>query len=145
MPKNKKLDELTEDLKRIQADFVNYKNRTESDRQRSFNSGQEQMVLQLLPILDDLSLALNSAPKELANHDYVKGIQAVAKRLQATLTQLGVEEINALDQEFDAESMDAVEVSGDGDKEIVSEVVKPGYTMNDQILRHAMVKVRKEK
>ncbi len=140
------MGELTADLQRVQADFANFKRRSEEDRVRALGLGKEAVLTQLLPVVDNLQRALGNVPKELAGSDYIKGIEAVSKSLVSSLEKQGLEQIEALGREFDANLMEAVVMEdGDGDKEIVSEVLQPGYKLGEQVLRYATVKVKKGK
>jgi molecular chaperone GrpE len=143
-PKTDKVAELTEDLKRIQADFVNYKRRAEEDQIRSANSGKYVVVQQLLPVLDNVLRAINHAPEDLKDNEYVKGVQSIAKQIESALANVGVSKIEALNADFDPQLMEAVSMEdGEGEKEVVIEVMQEGYVMGDQVIRHAMVKVGK--
>ncbi len=136
--------ELTQDLQRIQADFTNYKRRTEEDALRSVQIGKESVLRELLPTFDNITRALSNVPEELAENEYVKGVQSIAKQLDGVLAGIGLVPIDALGNEFDAELMEAVAMEdGEGDKEIVDEVLQPGYMFGDQVVRHAIVKVKK--
>jgi molecular chaperone GrpE len=144
VPKTDKVAELTEDLKRIQADFVNYKRRAEEDQIRSANSGKYVVVQQLLPVLDNVLRAINHAPEDLKDNEYVKGVQSIAKQIESALANVGVGKIDALNADFDPQLMEAVSMEdGEGEKEVVIEVMQEGYVMGDQVIRHAMVKVGK--
>jgi len=141
-PKVDKTAELTADLQRIQADFVNFKRRAEEDQLRAATSGKQVVVQQLLPVIDNVERALNNVPKDLAENEYVKGIQVVAKQLSSALENIGVTKLKVVGEVFDPELMDAVSMEdGEGDKEVVIEELQPGYVMGAEVIRHAMVKV----
>lgn len=140
--KSDKVAELTQDLQRIQADFVNFKRRSEDDRIRATITGKQIMVQQLLPVIDNIERALANVPKDLVGNEYVKGIEAVAKQITTALANVGVAKIHTKDAEFNPEFMEAVSMEeGDGDKEVVIEELQPGYIMGDEVIRHAIVKV----
>ena len=102
------------------------------------------MIRELLPTFDNITRALSNVPEELAENDYVKGVQSISKQIDSVLAGIGLVPIDALGQEFDAELMEAVAMEdGDGDKDIVDEVLQPGYMFGDQVVRHAIVKVKK--
>jgi molecular chaperone GrpE len=147
--KNKKdleqeIGELTADLQRIQADFVNYKRRSEEDVSRARMSGKSSMVMALLPVIDNLERALSHQPKELAKNEWAKGVKKTSEQLMKELSNLGVYKIDTKDQEFNPDFMDAVSVEGEGDKEIVAEELQAGYIMNEEVIRPAMVKVERK-
>ena len=137
--------ELTADMQRIQADFVNFKRRAEEDQQRAVAVGRESTIKALLPTIDNIERALAHVPDDLKDHDYAKAVQSVAKKLQSDLHAMGLVKITALGEEFNPEIMEAVSMEdGDGDKEVVIEELQSGYMLHDEVLRHAMVKVGKE-
>ncbi len=139
------IGELTAGLQRIQADFMNFKRRSEEDGIRSRMSGKRQMVLALLPVVDNLERALPHQPKELKSNEWAQGISKVALQLTKSLDELGVYKIVTEGQEFNPEFMEAVSVEGEGDKEIVSEELQTGYIMNEEVIRPSMVKIRRSK
>lgn len=133
---------LTDDLKRAQADFINYKRRTEADKQQLIRFGREAAVMSLLPVIDNIERALAHLPRELEKNDWAIGVRSVAKQVHDSLKAIGVEKVNSLGEEFDPNLHDAVGVEeGDGKKEIVVEELQPGYTMDGDVIRHATVKV----
>jgi len=139
------LGEITEDLQRVQADFVNYKRRADEDQQRAVSIGREGTVAALLPTIDNIERALTHAPEDLQEHKYIIGLQTVAKQLEKDLKDMGVEPIKTVGEEFNPELMEAVSMEdGEGDKEVVVEELQGGYTLNGNVIRHAMVKVGKE-
>lgn len=77
--------------------------------------------------------------------DYVKGVQALVKQFEDTLKQMGVERIKTVGQVFDPHLHEAISMDdGKGSIEVIAEELQPGYVMGDEVLRHAMVKVRME-
>lgn len=136
------IQELTSDLQRIQAEFVNYKQRVQDERQQLSQFAKSDVVKDLLPVVDDLERALGHTPDELKEDKWAQGVQKVYDRLQKQLQKLGVEKINALNQPFDPELHEAVQVEGEGDVETVSEVLQNGYTFNSAVIRHATVRVK---
>ena len=153
MPKQRKtkkqLEEevtnLTADLQRVQADFINFKRRVDEDVARSRMSGEKQMILALLPVIDNLERALSHQPKELAKNEWAIGVSKISAQLTKALNDIGVYKILAVGQEFNPEFMDAVSVEGTGGKEIVSEEMQAGYMMNEEVIRPSMVKVERSK
>lgn len=140
-----KIDELTADLKRVQADFINYRKRTEEEKLRYTKFGRESAVMAILPVADNFERSFGHIPKNLAKDQWVIGVKAVAKQLADALKSLGVEKIDSVGQEFDPDLHEAIHVDGGkGNKEIVVEELQPGYTMDGEVIRHAMVKVRRK-
>lgn len=139
-----KMSELTTDLQRVQAEFINYKRRTAEERGEIVNLVKQDVVLQLLPFLDNLERALSHLPSELNADPWVRGVQQIAKQADDALKSLGVERIQALGQPFDPHLHEAVSFEdGSGHHEIVTEELQPGYKLGDKVIRHAVVKVKK--
>ena len=140
------IGELTEALQRERADAMNVRRRADEDKANAANFYKAMVVRELLPALDNLERALKHAPKDLANHDYVKGVQGVVKQFEQCLANLGIERIKTVGEKFDPRYHEAVHMDdGEGHVEVVCEELQPGYKIGDEVIRHAMVKVKKEK
>jgi molecular chaperone GrpE len=99
-------------------------------------------VRDLLPVVDNFERSLKHVPAELADNDYMKGIQGIVKQFEKTLTDLGVQRIKTVDEPFDPRYHEAVSMEeGEGTEEVVSEELQSGYTLGDEVIRHAMVRV----
>lgn len=134
--------QLTEDLQRIQADFINFKRRAEEDKLRYTRLGRESAVMALLPVVDNFERSFQHIPEQIAQDDWVSGIKAVAKQLVGALKSLGVERIDCVGKEFDPNLHEAIQMDeSKGKKEVVVEELQPGYIMDGEVIRHAMVKV----
>jgi molecular chaperone GrpE len=141
-----KIAELTEALQRERADSDNIRRRHEEQIGGLKNLVKANVVRELLPIIDNFERALKHVPKELEKNDYVKGVNAIVRQFEKTLEQMGVERIKTTGQIFDPVLHEAVAMEeSDGTVEVVSEELQPGYKLKDEIIRHAMVKVRMEK
>jgi molecular chaperone GrpE len=136
--------ELTADLQRVQADFVNFRRRAEAERGAILDLAKQDVVLQLLPLLDNLDRALGHLPAELAGNDWARGVGQVAKQAAETIKKLGVEKIAALGQPFDHNLHEAIATDDSGSHEVVVEELQPGYKLGDKVIRPAIVKVGKE-
>ncbi|MDQ3123921.1 MAG: nucleotide exchange factor GrpE [bacterium] len=138
-----KIAELSEALLRERADAMNVRRRAEEDRIKLGSFYKASVVRELLPVIDNFERALKHVPKELTGNDYVKGIEGVIKQFEQTLEKLGVERIKTVGQPFDPHMHEAVSHDeGDGKSEVVNEELQSGYKMGDEILRHAMVRVK---
>ncbi len=133
--------ELTADVKRVQAEFINFKTRTENEKLHLGEFAKVQVVKDLLPVIDDLERALNHLPKELTDNKWAQGVIKVHGRLIKQLEKLGITKFEALNQPFDPELHEAVAMEGDGEHLVVSEVLQNGYRLGNTIIRHAVVKV----
>lgn len=141
-----KIAELTEALQRERADAENLRRRTAEEKQRLGEFYKAMVVQALLPALDNLERALKHTPKDIKDHDYVRGVQGVVKQFEQCLSELGVERIKTVGEVFDPRLHEAVHMEeGDGVIEIVCEELQPGYKIGDEVIRHAMVKVKMEK
>ena len=135
------VEALTQDLKRAQADYINFKRRADEERAASIAFGSKQLLVSLLPTLDNVHRALAHTPEELKENEWAKGVSKVAAGLEKQLSELGVEKIGIVGEDFDPEKHEAVAVSGEGNKEVVAEVLQTGFELNGDVIRHAMVKV----
>jgi len=139
------IGELTEALQRERADAHNLHRRHEEQLGSLKNMVKASVIRELLPVIDNFERALKHVPKELETNDYVKGVQGVVKQFEKTLSDMGVERIPTVNQPFDPRLHEAISMDeGDGNVEVVSEELQPGYKLGDEIIRHAMVKVRME-
>jgi len=124
---------------RTQADFINYKRRTEQERQDFIRSANAGLILSLLPVLDDLERALGALP-EATDEGWAEGVRLVERKFQAALEAQGVKPMMALGEPFDPERHEAVR-RGKGAEGVVIGVLEKGYTINDRLLRPARVVV----
>ena len=136
--------ELTADLQRVQADFINYRTRAEEDRQRGIVAGKAAAILKLLPVIDNIERAVTHMPDDLAENSWAKGVSSLGKSLDKSLADMGVTRIEAVGQPFDPNLHEAISAEGEGTHEIVSEELRAGYMLDGQIIRHSMVKVTRQ-
>ncbi|HUP26464.1 MAG TPA: nucleotide exchange factor GrpE [Candidatus Limnocylindrales bacterium] len=137
------IGELTEALQRERADATNMRRRHDEQMTSVKTLVKANVVRDLLPIIDNFDRALKHVPKELESDDYIKGVQAVVKQFDATLKQMGVEKIKTVGEVFDPKYHEAVSMEeGQGATEVVCEELQSGYRLGDDIIRHAMVKVK---
>ena len=132
------LDELDDRYKRVFAEFENYKKRTQKEREGLYNSVLGDIIVNILPLLDNLQMAVNAECKDEA---YKQGVELVEKQFKEFLTKNNVEEIPAIGETFDPSVHEAVGSVQDDTKqsqEIVQEYRK-GYKLGSKILRHSMV------
>lgn len=141
-----KVEELTSDLQRLQADFVNFRRRNDDERGQLMDTARASVFMQLLPLIDNVDRALGHMPDELKDNQWAKGVVQLSKQFAAALKDLGVSKIEALGQPFDPHVHEAVSYEEDGEgEETVVAVMQDGYQMGNQVLRPAMVKVGKRK
>ena len=137
-----KIDELAEALKRERADAINIRRRHEEQIGELRNLVKAAVVKDLLPVIDNFERALSHVPKDLKGNDYVKGVGAIVKQFEKTLEEIGVERIKTVGEHFDPHLHEAVSTEGEGGKETISEELQAGYMLGDEVIRHAMVKVK---
>jgi molecular chaperone GrpE len=141
-----KIAELTRALQRERADAENLRRRTTEEKSRLGGFYKAMVVQELLPALDNLERSLTHTPKDLKDHDYVKGVKSVIKQFEQSFAQLGVKRIKTVGEFFDPKLHEAVHMEeGAGTVEVVCEELQPGYKIGDEVIRHAMVKVKMEK
>ena len=132
------IDETEDRLKRVAAEFDNYKKRSSKERDGLYGSLIADIVSNFLPILDNLEKAVETDTKD---EEYKKGIELVLKQFKDVLSSKGVTEIETVGKTFDPELHEAVSSVQDetkGEKEIVQEYRK-GYMIGNKVIRHSMV------
>jgi molecular chaperone GrpE len=140
-----KLAELTEALQRERADSVNLRRQYEEQMASLRDIIKGGVIKDLLPVVDNFERSLKHIPKDLEGNDYIQGIKGIVKQFEKSLEILGVKRIETVGQLFDPRLHEAVSMEdGKGSHEVVSEELQPGYTLGDQVVRHAMVKVKME-
>lgn len=130
--------ELTEALQRERADVMNVRRRHDEQMASLKTTVKAQVVRELLPVIDNFERAIAHTPKEIEKSDYAKGITGIVKQFEKTLADLGVTRIQSVGQPFDPNFHHAV--SGEG--ETIAEELQSGYTLADEVLRPALVKVK---
>ena len=129
----------TEDrLKRVAAEFDNYKKRNSKEREMLHSSLLSDIILSFLPIVDNLEKALEAKTED---ENYKQGVELVLKQFKDVLASNGVKEIEAVGKTFDPELHEAVSLVVDenlGEKEIKEEFRK-GYILGNRVIRHSMV------
>jgi len=137
------IEELTVAVQRERADAINMRRRHEEQIAGLKNTVKANVVRELLPVIDNFERSLKHVPDTLADNDYIKGVQAVVKQFEKTLAALGVERIKTVGEAFDPRWHEAVTMEdGEGTQEVVSEELQAGYHLGDEVIRHAMVKVK---
>ena len=125
---------------RAQADFINYKRRNEQERGEFNKFANANIMLSLLPILDDLERALTSVPVKSSKHAWIEGVRLIERKLRAFLEAQGLTEIKALGEPFDPNFQEAVR-QDKGEEGMVIEEVQKGYKLHDRVIRPTMVVV----
>lgn len=140
------MEELRSGWQRTQADFENYKKRVESEKQRWQEDAKIDVFYHLLPLLDNISLALKHMPKSIEKEPWVQGIVHIGRQIDQELAELGVEKIVVqVGDIFDHNLHDAIETKSDKsyNNDQIIEVRFGGYRIGDKIIRPAKVVVCK--
>lgn len=137
------IEQLEDKVKRQLAEFENFRNRSEKEKQAMFETGAKSVIEKILPVVDNFERGLATVPEEKQEDPFVDGMNRVYKQLLTELENIGVKPIEAVGQEFDPNLHNAVmqtesEEYGSG---IVAQELQKGYTYRDSVVRHSMVSV----
>ena len=128
---------------RTAADFQNYKRRVEQEREETARLANASLMINLLPLVDDLERALDSVDTRLAGMTWLDGVRLIERKFKALLEMNGVTEIEADGLDFDPNVHEAVTFGPGEDNKVIS-VVQKGYRLGGRVLRPAMVIVGKQ-
>lgn len=128
---------------RAAAEMKNYRRRVEQERSDLIRNAGAGILMKMLPILDDLELAIMHVPAEVAASPWFDGLKLVQSKLQTMLEGEGVKPIQALGQPFDPNFHEAVmhEAAGPENAGKVTAELRRGYTLHSRVIRPTMVKV----
>lgn len=138
--KNKKtIDELTDTLKRLQAEFENYKKRTDKEKIEFTKFAHADVIAQMLPVLDSFEIALkNTSEKE----KFIEGMKMIYAQFHSILESEGLMPIEASGQKFDPYKHEVLmKEESDKPEDTILEEFQKGYMLNDKVLRHSKVKI----
>ena len=144
---NNKVKESEEKFLRAQAELINYRKRKDEETEKKLKYANEDLVLEILPVLDNFERAIKMDDDNLEDEvsQFLSGMKMVYAGLVSALEKFGVKEIESLGKPFDANVHQAVMTESVEGKEedIVLEVYQKGYMLKDKVIRPAMVKVNK--
>ena len=142
---NSELESLKDQLLRLQADFSNYKRRTDLEKKEYMTLGIKKLAMDILPVLDNLSLALVSVSDHTGDKGLIEGFDLIDDQLMEVLKKHDIVEIEAEGQKFDPNFHYAVGVVEDSDldSDIVVDVLQKGYKIKNEVIRPSMVRVSK--
>lgn len=132
-----------DDLKRVAADFENYRKRANREREELVTRASERLVTDLLPVLDSLDGALAAEVEGVNQERVLAGVRNTQQQLMDILTAHGLESMAALGKPFDPNLHEAVSGGGDGHLVVVTEI-RRGYSLNGRVIRPALVQVAAE-
>ena len=136
--------EYLDHLRRLQAEFDNYRKRTLKQQTHAVELAAQPVVTRLLEVLDDFELALMAAEQQPDFEKFRKGVELVFAKLADALRAEGLQRMEAEGTPFDPEQHEALMQTGEGDGElVVADVLRPGYTLKGRVIRPAGVRVHK--
>ncbi len=138
--KDSKVEELTNALARAMADLQNYKRRTEEDQGKFVKFANAELLKVLLPIIDNFDRSTEHLPDDLKDNDWAKGVVQIHDDFLKTLEQIGVKKIKTIGETLDPNFHEGL-MAGPGKKDEIVEEFEPGYTLNDNVIKPAKVKV----
>lgn len=141
--KQKEANDYLDKWQRTIAEFDNFRKRTMKEKTAMYENGSKEVLEKILPVIDNFERALISVSEEEKNSSFVQGVDMIYKQLIGVLSEIGVEEIKALGEEFNPNLHHAVTHEDNeeyGENEVV-EVFQKGYIYKDSVLRYSMVKV----
>ena len=131
-------DSYMDQFTRARADYQNLRRRVEQDQATARQQAARDILLQLLPVVDDFERAMSNAPEAADQQTWVAGTRMVGKKLLGVLERYGVRRYESVGSPFDPKRHEAVATDGDGST--VVEAYQDGYLLGDQVLRPAMVR-----
>ncbi len=137
------IEQLEDKVKRQLAEFENFRNRSEKEKQAMFETGAKSVIEKILPVVDNFERGLATVPEEKQEDPFVDGMSRVYKQLLTELENIGVKPIEAVGQEFDPNLHNAVMQTESEEYEsgVVAQELQKGYTYRDSVVRHSMVSV----
>lgn len=137
-----KVGELTLGWQRCQADFMNYRRQVEEDRKKLIKMANADLMMEIIPVLDNFQLAAKHIPAELEGNNWAQGIKQIEKQLEDILASEGLTKIKTVGEEFSPELHEAIEhVESDQPANTIIGEITSGYEFDGQVLRPAKVKV----
>lgn len=138
-----KIAELEDRVKRQLAEFENFRNRTEKEKQAMFETGAKSVIEKILPVIDNFERGLATVPENQQSDAFVDGMNKIYKQMMTELENIGVKPIEAVGREFDPNLHNAVMQVENEELEsgVVAQELQKGYTYRDSVVRHSMVSV----
>ncbi|WP_053957577.1 nucleotide exchange factor GrpE [Inediibacterium massiliense] len=136
-------EEINSQFLRMTADFQNYKKRVEKEKSDIYTFANEKLILDMLPVVDNLQRAIKTYKDEGKDESFTQGIDMILKQLLEVFEKNGVKEIETMGKEFDPNFHHAVmQEECDGyESNMIIDVFQKGYTLNEKVIRPSMVKV----
>ncbi len=134
-----------ENYLRQAADFDNYKKLMNRETENRIRSSVENIILEMLPVLDDLDRTISAVPEDEQESSILDGVKMIRNNMKKTLEKFGVQEIESVGKEFNVEYHEAMMMLKDENypSDIVVQEHQKGYKFQDRVIRHAKVAVNK--
>ena len=128
---------------RVQADFLNYKRRIESEHETRGEAVRAETILAFLPLVDDFQRAMAHLPREVTQESWAQGFALIERNLESAFERLGLRRIGEVGEEFDPNVHEAVayEEHPTLREGLVASVIRHGYQLGDRVIRPAQVTV----
>ncbi|MFA5418153.1 MAG: nucleotide exchange factor GrpE [Bacteroidales bacterium] len=139
-----KCEESNDKYLRLYSEFDNYRKRTQKERLELLKTASQEIIVDLLPVLDDFERAISALTTSHANEDSTKGVELIFGKLFSVLSQKGLESMDAMGKEFDTDFHEAITNIPAPNKDQIGkvvDVVQKGYLLNGKIIRFAKVVV----
>lgn len=142
-PRDEKIEELTDRVKRQMAEFENFRKRTEKEKSSMYEMGARDIIERILPVIDNFERGLAVIPEDKKEDPIAEGMEKIYRQIQKVFEEAGVKPIEAAGKEFDPNFHNAVMHVEDESlgENIVAEELQKGYMYRDSVVRHSMVKV----
>ena len=142
-PRDEKIEELTDRVKRQMAEFENFRKRTDKEKSAMYEMGAKDIIERILPVIDNFERGLAVIPEDKKEDPIAEGMEKIYKQIQKVFEEAGVKPIEAAGKEFDPNFHNAVMHVEDESlgENIVAEELQKGYMYRDSVVRHSMVKV----
>ena len=142
-PRDEKIEELTDRVKRQMAEFENFRKRTEKEKSSMYEMGARDIIERILPVIDNFERGLAVIPEDKKEDPIAEGMEKIYKQIQKVFEEAGVKPIEAAGKEFDPNFHNAVMHVEDEElgENVVAEEFQKGYMYRDSVVRQSMVKV----
>lgn len=135
------LESMKDRFLRLNAEFDNYKRRTTKERMELLKTANADLMIALLPVLDDFERAISSLNDD-KNNPALEGVTLIQSKLKTILEQKGLKAMEAIGKPFNVDLHDAlsqVPATNDKQKDTIMDVMEKGYFLEDKVIRHAKV------
>lgn len=143
---NEEMEQLKNKMLRLQADFLNYKNRTEKEKLNTYGNAVADVLCELLPIVDNFERALEVESPTKEVETFKEGMQMIETQLKNSLEKRGLKEIEALGAKFDPNYHQGIAFDSESeeDEDTITEIFQKGYMVKEKVIRPSVVKIVKK-